>query len=483
MSEIEVKQRFPYKTEPAAHQRRYLQLGAARPYCGLFWGTGAGKTKAYLDNAAYLYLKGKIDALIFLAPNGPHQQIVDEAVPDHMTEAVPHRAAFWRAGARNKAIEEVAKAQDCLAILSFNSEGLSYDSMLEPVTRALKTRRSMLVVDESHLFMTPSSKRTRTLRRIGKLASYRRIGTGTPQATGFENLYAPLSFLSTDILGVTTYTAFKSEYCVLAGEFNEIVGYRNVAELMRKISPHIFVAETKDCWDLPEQQWLERRVELTDEQRRLIRELRDNYITTLESGEIIEGELAIQRLQKVQHITSGHVRLEDGSWKAVPNHSLQSAVDFVLEASGKVVIWASWHPDILQLSETFKKNGISHVTYFGGNTAAQNMTNKLSFVDPAGPRVFLATTASGGTGLDGLQRVAFDAMYYSLTFDSIDYWQSLGRLFRPGQKERVTYTTLIRPGTTDAKLIAALRRKENLAAQLRNPEIFKGWLDGLLRVA
>ena len=36
---------------------------------------GTGKTKVALDTAAYLYLNGKIDTLVVIAPNGVHQEL------------------------------------------------------------------------------------------------------------------------------------------------------------------------------------------------------------------------------------------------------------------------------------------------------------------------------------------------------------------------------------------------------------------------
>lgn len=478
---------YLYKTEPMAHQRAALNKLAYLRDGALFMEQGTGKTKIILDMAAALYEAGEIDTLIVISLNGVHEQWVDQEVPKHLPDRVLRVAHSYRAGLANRKFWDALQCTDKLVILTFNVETLSKRTV-KNIERAFRVetregkkvrqRKVLLAVDESHKIKTPSAQRTRIAWRVGGLAEYRRIGTGTEISKGLEDLYAQFRFLDPRIIGCHTFTEFKARYCEVVGEYNEIRGYKNVDELMAKIEPYVFVAEKKDCMDLPEQVFMpDRIVSLLPEQKRLIKDLRENYVTQLSSGAVVEAPLAISRLQKFQQIAAGHVSLGQGKWEPVPNGSLDAMVDIMEEVRGQFIIWAQWQPDILQLTERLRKAGLDHVTYFGGNSDAQNSRNKALFKDrqTAG---FLATFGKGSAGLDfpGVDTSA----YYTLTFDAVDYWQSLSRNHRKGTTAKVTYHTLVRPGSPDRKLLAALKTKQDIAKLMRNPAIFKQWLDDLV---
>lgn len=498
---------FEYKTQPMGHQRIALnKLAKGKPQRdgagALFMEQGTGKTFVYLVDAAWRYEQGEIDTLIIISKNGVQSQIIDQEVPKHIPDRIRHEAHWYKPGTVNAALWKSLQRTDRLVILAFNIEMLGQKATFKNLMRCLfvekdmggkgpkptTMRRVMVVVDESHLIRTPAAKRTRNAWTLGDRAKVRRIGTGTEIAKGFENLYAQFRFLDWRIIGEKTYTAFKTKYCREVGDqipgqehsFSRIVGYKNIDELMARIEPYVFVCEKKDCMDLPPQHFLDdppRVVPLTPEQKRLIRELRDNYVTQLESGELIEAGLAISRLQKIQQITGGHVGLPDGTWKPIPNGSLDAAVDIASNVRGQFIVWAQWQADIVQLAEAMASAGVPCVTYYGGNSDRVNEANKAAFKDGRA-RGFLATYGKGSTGLDfpGVDTT----IYYTLTFDSIDYWQSISRNHRMGTDRPVTYYYLHRPGSTDAKLLKALKDKEDIAELMRDPDVFKRWMDSLL---
>jgi hypothetical protein len=464
---------------------------------------GTGKSFIFNNRVALMYEEGKIDTHVVFAPNLVHRQWVEKAIP--LDVASLHEAyALTHSEARNRPLwerlERHAGPGDPLLIVAFNIELLQSKKFLKRLRKALSKRQYAVTFDESHNFCTPSAKRTRAAWSLAQQAVARQIGTGTELRKGYENLYAQFRCLDWRIIGCRTYMDFKLKYCVLrrvitsaedAAEVAEnpdrpvdtskphiIVGYQNEDELMRRIEPYVFVCDLKDCENMPGQTWLELPVELTPEQRALMKSLRDNYVAELPTGEFIEADLAIQRLQKLQQITGGHIAVGNKEWRAVPTDAIALTVDLIRSLRGKVLLWCSWQPDIVQLAAALSQAKISYVTYYGGNTSERNMAARDHFEN--GPaRVFLGTYAKGGTGID-FRQIEATVIHYTLTFNAVDYWQSLGRNYGIGTTKPVTYWTVVRPGSTDRKLLASLKKKEDLRKSLRDPRVFKQWLLDLL---
>ncbi len=462
---------YTFGTPNKPWQQRCWDVSSETKTYAYLFDPGMGKTKSALDVAANAWQRGEIELLIAIAPNGVHRVWPEEAAR-HLHH-VPHDAAFYRAGTVNNDIKRVLARRDRLKIVSLNIESLSHQSGVGILTELMAGRRTMLAVDESQKIRTPGASRTKVLLKYGPQAVLRRILTGTVIIKGLENLYSQYRFLHPDIIGERTYTAFKNHYCIMVGEFHTIVGYKHQEELMRRIAPRTFLAYESEM-GLAEPVTTRRPVELSQEQRRVYKDLQTYFLAQLASGELIEGELAIKRLQKFQQIVGGHVRLEEGrGWEPLPCPRIDAAVDVVEAAPSKILVWTSWQPEVEMLSASFTKAKIDHVTYYGGNTPSRNADN-LRVFKTGDCHAFLATRASGGAGLT--MNEAKRTLNYAHTFDNEHTWQAKKRNHRLGQDDVIHVTNLYAPGTTDAKLLAANARGEDIASIMKDPAKFAEWL-------
>jgi hypothetical protein len=470
---------FSFKTKPYEHQALGFTRSRDADNFGLFWEVGTGKTKPLLDTAAYLHHLGEIDTLFVIANNGVHRQWVVDEVPAHLPDWCERRAMFYRAGRFSAADRAVLDHKDphVLRIITMNTESLSHGSGLEFARTVMDGRKVMLGSDESHKFKTPGSKRTRNIWKLAAEAAVRRIATGTEITQGFEDLYAQMRILDWRIIGCKTATEYRHTYCVEVGQFRKIVGYKNTDELLAKIQPHIMVVEKKDCLDLPERTYVKREVELSPEQRRVYNDLRSNFIAELANGNIIDAPLAITRLMRLQQIIAGHVPQEGGGWSPLPCPRLAACVDIVEEARRKVIVWIRFRADAVQVGEALRTAGIAYVDYNGSVSAAQKAANLERFKSDPNVKVFLGTPAAGGTGLTINE--ANTVVFYSHSFSYEERVQAEARCHRIGQTHPVTYYDLVAPGTVDTKVLAALRRKGEVAALMRDPATFKTWLEDL----
>src|SRR5690606_15226407 len=120
---------------------------------------------------------------------------------------------------------------------------------------------------------------------------------------------------------------------------------------------------------------------------------------------------------------------------------INATLEWLGAEEGKAVIWTRFIADRKFLAEALAGAGIQVAEYTGSDNDRHNA--KQSFISDPDTRVFLANPQSAGTGLDGLQTVCSQALYYSNSFAAIDRWQSEDRIDRRGMIGGSVYTDLI----------------------------------------
>lgn len=453
---------FSFKTKPYDHQRKAFYLSRDKEAFALLMEQGTGKTKVIIDNAAYLYGRDEISALVVIAPNGVHRNWLSKEIPAHMPDWCHYKSVFYYSGINAKdtvKFNEVISAQDCLRIFAFNCESFVSKKAVEFMYKIIMSNKVMLVVDESSRIKTPGAKRTKVITKFAKDVKYKRIMTGTPVTKGPEDVYSQFKFLDPFILGYDSYYSFRARYCVMGGyENRQIVSYNNVDELTNSIEGHSFRVLKKDCLDLPEKIYQRHPVELSKKQRKLYDQLRKDFVTELE-GEHLSAPEAITRLLRMQQIICGWFPTEEGGMEIdEKNTRLTALIDLLPDIECKVIIWARFKRDIKAIGEAL---GDKAVSYYGEVSNDDREIAVDRFQNDPKVRYFIGQPQSGGIGLT--LTAAECAIYYSNSFDLETRMQSEDRCHRIGTKNNVTYIDFESPKTIDTKIINALREKKNLA--------------------
>jgi len=453
---------FSFKTKPYDHQRKAFYLSRDKEAFALLMEQGTGKTKVIIDNAAYLYGRDEISALVVIAPNGVHRNWLSKEIPAHMPDWCHYKSVFYYSGINAKdtvKFNEVISAQDCLRIFAFNCESFVSKKAVEFMYKIIMSNKVMLVVDESSRIKTPGAKRTKVITKFAKDVKYKRIMTGTPVTKGPEDVYSQFKFLDPFILGYDSYYSFRARYCVMGGyENRQIVSYNNVDELTNSIEGHSFRVLKKDCLDLPDKIYQRHPVELSKKQRKLYDQLRKDFVTELE-GEHLSAPEAITRLLRMQQIICGWFPTEEGGMEIdEKNTRLTALIDLLPDIECKVIIWARFKRDIKAIGVAL---GDKAVSYYGEVSNDDREIAVDRFQNDPKVRYFIGQPQSGGIGLT--LTAAECAIYYSNSFDLETRMQSEDRCHRIGTKNNVTYIDFESPKTIDTKIINALREKKNLA--------------------
>ena len=471
-----------FKTKPFAHQLKSFEISKDLEYYGLFFEQGCGKTKVVIDNASYLFQKGKIEALIIIAPNGVHKNWITDELPTHCK--VDYDSFCW-SGKMNLGVKkefDKTSSSDLLQVFSFNVECFVSKNQQDLLLSLIKNKKCLLAIDESQSIKTPTAKRTKYLvDKVSQFVTYRRIMSGTPITKGVQDIFTQFKFLSPNIIGLTSFFAFKSKYCKMGGfQMKQIIGYQGLDQLQDKIKAHSYRVLKKDCLDLPEKLYQRSPFEITAEQRRVYDEIKKEGITFLrnckEKGEPITFDNVLSRLIKLQQVVCGYLLNveEQGFVELVsPNKNPRLLeLKFLLEKiTGKVIIWARFTKDIDYIMDIL---GEEAVRYDGMVTNEDRDKNKYNFQNNEKVKYFVAKPIKGLT-----LTAATTAIYYSNDFDLEKRLQSEDRNHRFGTKEvvekegkvNILYIDIEATKTLDGKIIKALRSKKKLADMvLQDPE-------------
>lgn len=479
----------PWQIKVFTHGRLMTEIALAPA------ALGSGKTKMMIDIAADKFMRNEIDGVIVIAPNGVHRQWVTKGIPVHMTDSVRYRAHVW--GPTRKIPKnwpfQAYEPQRVMRIMTFNVEAFSTTSgkawkALKPI---LESGRFMLIMDESTRIKNFRATRTAVINyKIAPLAKVRAILTGTPITKGYEDFFAQYYFLNDNIIGLSSWPAFRNTYCVTVPAYRgaalgaqKIVGYKNQQQLFRKLAPVTFMIGNEVLGlGAPLRERYE--VTLTPEQEEVYEMMAERLVEDLMQKRIKSPANTLVELLRLQQVLSGVVHEVD--WnpeteeetvtpRRIPSNRIKAYTDKAADHDGQIVTWCRFKDDIDDLAAAMDardktlvnegKRPRGYVIYDGRVKSVKVREELVERFSKGDVMDFLGNPAAGGTGVDGLQELCSTAFYYSHSFSREHRWQSEGRIYRRGQKHigRVAFLDFCVPGTVDEMFLDAYERTEELA--------------------
>lgn len=474
-----------FKTKPYAHQLEALEQSRDKRVYALLMEMGTGKTKVVIDTVSYLFGLGKVNAMMVVAPKSICTNWAKKEIQAHLPDHVERRVVLWRSTSDSfeKELAHLSKVEPMkLHILVINIEALATDRGFKAAEKFLKGHDALFAIDESTIIKNPTATRTKRAIKLGLLASYRRIMTGTPVTQSPLDIYSQFGFLDTDILHSSSFYGFRNQYAVLrkryvnGRSFDEVVGFQRLNELKELLKPHSYRALKRECLDLPDKIYTTRHVEPSEAQRRYYNQIRDDALAMLGDGTIVAAPLVITQLLRLRQALCNIAPTGEGG-PAVPIDDQNPRLDAVLElleeaGDQKVIIWANFVPSIKLLQEGIGKEfGREKVAYISGEVPALRRQEIVEqFQDPAHPLKYLVMqTRTGGYGLT--LTAATLVIYHDNDWSLEVRLQSEDRAHRIGQKNSVTYVDLVAPDTVEEKILASLMSKQELADRVTGDKL------------
>ena len=464
---------YPVKANLYKHQirganmalRAFGALDAKTPGGGFgeLFEMGCGKTLTTIAVAGALYNLGKIDRVLVVAPTS-----VCSVWPHDLNQF----AAFpWEArvllGDKKKRLKALNELKNwpfkALRIAVINYESTHRDGIFEALAAY---RPDLIVCDESQRIKNPSAAQSKALHKLGDAAPFRMILSGTPVQNNAVDLYSQYRFLDPAVYGANFY-AFKNRYCIMGGYGqHQIVGYRNMDELVEKEHSVAYRVTKEECLDLPQQTFINRYFHFTDAEQAIYEQLRKSSFLELETGENVTATTILTMYLRLMQLTGGFLTADESTRPKQVNTAKLDALadivdDYVVDAGKKLVIFARFRAEIAAIENLLRLRKIQYGSIYGDVPMEERGKIVEDFQTNPDTKVFVAQIQTAGLGIT--LHAASTAVFYSYDYNYANYAQALARIHRIGQRLPVTYIHLVVDGSIDEKILAALENKEDMA--------------------
>src|SRR5690606_31340987 len=335
---------LPTRLPLYAHQRRMAAMALRVPAFAWFAEMGTGKTAAAVAVAGRRFLDGEISSCLVVAPKSvlpvwerefctfaafPYQVKVLEG---SITEREEQLAGSWPEGALRVAV-------------------VNYEAtwrMEQALARFVKG--GLIIADESHRIKTPGAQQSKAMGRLGQVAAYRLMLTGTPVTQNPLDIWSQYRFLDPSIFGRSFY-AFRNRYAIMGGYGGyEVVGYQRLDELVEKAHRIAFRITRAECLDLPPEVYTDIPVQLGPRARAIYRELEEQAVARLSAEAAISAPNVLTELLRLQQVAGGWVNTDDGEAVQVGNEKLDALMDLLEDLLShqerKVIVFCRFVPEI-----------------------------------------------------------------------------------------------------------------------------------------
>jgi len=472
--------KYPYKTKPYEHQRSALNQSANQKEWAYFMEMGTGKTKVTIDNFAFLYFKKQIQSVLIIAPKSVYT-IWENEIQTHLPNEIKYKIYKWNID-KPKDLAKLNLFQ-YLRIFLINVEALSTKRGLDACANYLiMNKENFVVLDESTTIKNRQAKRTKNILRLRSLTNIRRILTGSPITKSPLDLYTQCQFLNPQLLGFTSYLAFRNRYA----EMGDIpVGsnrwisvpkyYKNLDDLERKLKSFSTRIRKDQCLDLKPKIRQKRYIDLEGENKALYEKLRTHALAIVEDSTISFSN-KLTEIIKLHQVCNGFTKNDDGEILQLHKQKLNALEEIIDETDGKIIVFANYIYNINEivafLQQKYGKN--STVSIYGAVDVEDRTKAVKRIQEDKNTRFIVINPTTGGFGLT--LTACNTVIYFSNNYNLEVRMQSEDRAHRMGQKGSVVYIDIVARNTLDEAIMKSLVNKGKIAAKTLGEEDLKSWL-------
>lgn len=430
---------------------------------GFLFEMGCGKTLTAIATMGAAYQMGAIKTVLIIAPTS-----VCSVWPKEFDEYADFKYnVAVLLGDKQKRLATLrglaAFPFKALLVAVINYESTWREGIFEAL---LDWRPDMIVCDESQRIKEPKAKQSQAMHKLGDIAKYKLILSGTPIQNNAIDLYSQYRFLDPTVFG-TNFYAFRSRYAIMGGfDRRQIVGYKDLDKLIQKEHSIAYRVTKEEALDLPEQTFLTQYITLEGKDKQLYDKIKRDSFAELENGGQITAPTVLTKLLRLQQFTGGFIQADEGLkpeyvFKGKLNALEGILDDYVLSAGKKLVIFCRFRPEIDLIQKLLEKKKIQYRSIYGDIKIDDRGPIVADFQKIPEIKVFLAQIDTAGLGIT--LTAADTCVYYSENFNYAAYSQSLARIHRIGQRNTCTYIHLVVEKTVDEIILKALSKKEDLA--------------------
>jgi SNF2 family DNA or RNA helicase len=458
------------------HQYVPVRHLIAVPNAANFSVPGAGKTSVVLAAFRFLRLSDQVDCLLVIGPGSSFLAWEEETTNTLGNDVRVVRLTGSPEG--REVAYDLALSAD-VSLITYQTANNDRARLI----RLMRSRRVMLVLDESH-YVKGAGAFASTVLELAPEAIRRVVLTGTPMPNGYIDLWTQASFLWPEqhLFGNRT-------------QFRTLIGTPDGQQQARDKLRPLFTRVRKSDLGLPGQRYIRETISMGPQQERIYKILAArtlNDFKLLPSERLVVHQWRRARMVRLLQAASNPALLAQPSieFSLPPEEGFDLPILEVLQKflryemprkilaaaelarrilrdpSEKVVVWTHFVRNIQLLLELLKdylplplygavpRDGPDEEEY----TREQHV--RTFRADPS-HRIMVANPGAAAESIS-LHRVSHHAIYLERTFNAGQFIQSRERIHRVGleRHEEVTYHLLISQGTIDETVDARLAAKE-----------------------
>lgn len=326
-----------------------------------------------------------------------------------------------------------------------------------------------IILDESTKIKSPTARRSKAILKLAKksAATHRHIMTGTLAPNGLLDAFNQMRFLSPDLFG-ESYYAFRQSY-FMQQPWDQYNWYpkQDSYDRFRKTLEGVSIQHKKrECADLPPLVEEKRVFSLSPDQHKAYQQMKKEALLVLKDLTIV-APFKITQLMKLRQICSGFLYLPEETrsenYETLSNNKFFELMDLLEEIEDKVIIFCHFNHSIQYLSKAIDNS----VAFLGSDLERQQALSKFKNTDKF--KYLIANPASAGHGLN-LQYCS-NIIYYELDYNLENYLQSIDRINRIGQKNKMTVFYLIAEATLEGFIFKKLKLKQDINKKIDVSEL------------
>ena len=321
----------------------------------------------------------------------------------------------------------------------------------------------MVVVDELSSFKSYQSKRFKALMKmrpkVGRITGL----TGTPTSNGLMDLFAEYKLLDMGerlgrFIGQYREWYFKPDRMngPIVYSYKPLPGAEE--QIYDRISDITVSMKSTDYLNMPELISTTYEVHLSDEEKKIYKELKDELVIKTTDGEITVANAAVLS-GKLCQMANGAVYDDAGEVVSIHARKLDALEDIIESMNGSpLLVCYYFKHDRDRIAARLNDKGIQWEEIKTEDAIRRWNAKKIM--------VGLVHPASAGHGLN-LQEGGNTMCWFGLSFSLEAYQQTVGRLYRQGQQSgTVVVTHIIAKDTIDERVMRILSEKDDTQAAL-----------------
>ena len=321
-----------------------------------------------------------------------------------------------------------------------------------------------ITLDEAHSIKNRDTQTSKSAMNLK--GDFRLMLTGTPLQNHLSEIWNLFQFANPGLLG--SFQQFSDRFILPIERDHDQERQR----LLRRILSPFLLRRTKEdvLNELPEKTDITLRVELSEEEKALYDNLRQQAIANLEEG----SNSTLQALAEITRLRQAacHPRLVNAKLD-IPSSKTQAFLELVAnlrESGHRALVFSQFTSHLALVREELDKTGIPYL-YLDGSTTEQVRNKLVKQFQTGDEPLFLISLKAGGLGLN------LTAADYVIHLDP--WWnlaiedQASDRAHRIGQQRPVTVYRLIAAGTIEEKILRLHQNKRSMAdALLQDADLF-----------